>query len=86
MSSSICCFLTCIQVSQDAGQVVWYSHPFQNTLGGQKPKGRKNSTLKPGKRRSQTQEVKKKKKQRNTAQMKEQTRNAEVQINEEEIS
>ena len=30
MSSSICCFLTCIQVSQEAGQVVWYSHLFQN--------------------------------------------------------
>ena len=30
------------------------------TLGGQKPKGRKNSTLKPGKRRPQTQQVKKK--------------------------
>jgi len=29
------------------------------TLGGQKPKGRQNSTLKPGKRRPQTQ-VKKK--------------------------
>ena len=26
------CFLTCIQVSQEAGQVVWYSHPFQNFL------------------------------------------------------
>ena len=24
------CFLTCIQVSQAAGQVVWYSHLFQN--------------------------------------------------------
>ena len=24
MSSSNCCFLTCIQVSQVAGQVVWY--------------------------------------------------------------
>ena len=24
------CFLTCIQVSQEAGQVVWYSHLFQN--------------------------------------------------------
>ena len=23
-------FLTCIQVSQEAGQVVWYSHLFQN--------------------------------------------------------
>src|SRR5574337_1212306 len=30
MSSSNCCFLTCIQTSQEAGQVVWYSHPFQN--------------------------------------------------------
>ena len=25
-----CCFLTCIQASQEAGQVVWYSHLFQN--------------------------------------------------------
>ena len=23
-------FLTCIQISQEAGQVVWYSHLFQN--------------------------------------------------------
>ena len=30
MSSSHCCFLTCIQVSQEAGQVVGYSHLFQN--------------------------------------------------------
>ena len=30
MSSSNCCFLTCIQVSQEAGQVVWYSHILQN--------------------------------------------------------
>ena len=30
MSSSNCCFLTCIPVSQEAGQVVWYSHLFQN--------------------------------------------------------
>ena len=30
MSSSHCCFLTCIQFSQEAGQVVWYSHLFQN--------------------------------------------------------
>ena len=29
-SSSNCCFLTCIQVSQEAGQVVWHSHLFQN--------------------------------------------------------
>ena len=32
MSSSNCCFLTCIQVSQDAGQVVWYAHLFWNFL------------------------------------------------------
>ena len=30
MSSSNCCFLTCIQVSQEADQVVWYSHPLKN--------------------------------------------------------
>ena len=30
MSSSNCCFLTCIQVSQEAGQMVWYVHLFQN--------------------------------------------------------
>ena len=30
MSSSNCCFLTCIQISQEAGQVVWYSLLFQN--------------------------------------------------------
>ena len=30
MSGSNCCFLICIQVSQEAGQVVWYSHLFQN--------------------------------------------------------
>ena len=30
MSSSNYCFLTCIQVSQEAGQVVWYSHLLQN--------------------------------------------------------
>ena len=30
MSSSNCCFLTCIQVSQEAGKVVWYSHLFKN--------------------------------------------------------
>ena len=29
MSSSNWCFLTCIQISQEAGQVVWYSHLFQ---------------------------------------------------------
>ena len=30
MSCSICCFLTCLQVSQEAGQMVWYSHLFKN--------------------------------------------------------
>ena len=30
ISSSNCCFLTCIQISQEADQVVWYSHLFQN--------------------------------------------------------
>ena len=30
LSSSNCCFLICIQVSQEAGQVVCYSHLFQN--------------------------------------------------------
>ena len=29
MSSSNCSFLTCIQVAQEAGKVVWYSHLFQ---------------------------------------------------------
>ena len=27
---SICCFLTCIQVSQETGKEVWYSHHFKN--------------------------------------------------------
>ena len=30
MSSSNCCFLTCIQISQGAGKVVWYSHLLKN--------------------------------------------------------
>ena len=29
MSSSNCCFLTCIQISQEAGQVVWHPHLFK---------------------------------------------------------
>ena len=29
MSSSNCCFLTCIQLSQEASHVVWYSHHFK---------------------------------------------------------
>ena len=32
MSSSNCCFLTCIEISQEAGQVVWYSHLLKNFL------------------------------------------------------
>ena len=64
------------------------------TLGGQKPKGRKNSTFfkekiqlswKPGKGDLRHNNLKILKRQRNTAQMKEQTRNTEIQINEEEI-
>ena len=30
MSDSNCCFLTCIQFFQEAGEVVWYSHLFKN--------------------------------------------------------
>ena len=30
MSSSNCCFLTHIQISQEPGKVVWYSHLFKN--------------------------------------------------------
>ena len=30
MSGSNCCFFTCIQVSQEAGKDVWYSHLFKN--------------------------------------------------------
>ena len=30
MSSSNCCFLTCMQISQEADQVVWYSYLLQN--------------------------------------------------------
>ena len=30
MSSSNSCFLSCIQISQEAGQVVWYSHLLKN--------------------------------------------------------
>src|SRR5574337_1124199 len=32
MSSSNCWFLTCIQIFQEAGLVVWYFHLFQNFL------------------------------------------------------
>ena len=30
MYSSNCCFLTCTQISQEAGQVIWYSHLLKN--------------------------------------------------------
>ena len=30
MSGSNCCFLTCIQISQGTGKVVWYFHLFKN--------------------------------------------------------
>ena len=30
MSSSNCCLLTCILVSQETGKVVWYSHLLKN--------------------------------------------------------
>ena len=30
MSSSNCCFLTCIQIFQEAGKLVWYSHLLKN--------------------------------------------------------
>ena len=30
MSSSNCCFLTCIQISRELGKVVWYSHLLKN--------------------------------------------------------
>ena len=30
MSGSNCCFLTCIQIFQEAGKVVWYLHLFKD--------------------------------------------------------
>ena len=30
MSSSNCCSLTCIQISQETDQVIWYSHLLKN--------------------------------------------------------
>ena len=32
MSVSNCCFLTYIQISQETGMVVWYSHLLKNLL------------------------------------------------------
>ena len=31
MSSSNCCFLNCIQISQEAGELVWYCHLSKNS-------------------------------------------------------
>ena len=31
MSVSNCCLLTCVQISLEAGQVVWYSHLWKNS-------------------------------------------------------
>ena len=45
MSSSNCCFLTCIQISQEAGHVAWYSHLFKSSLG--------DSNIQPGLRTSE---------------------------------
>ena len=30
MSSFNCCFLSCLQISQEAGNVIWYSHLIKN--------------------------------------------------------
>ena len=30
MTGSNCCFLTCIQISQEADKVIWYSHLLKN--------------------------------------------------------
>ena len=32
MSGSNCCFLTCIQIPQEAGKLVWYSYLLKNFL------------------------------------------------------
>ena len=30
MAGSNCCFLTCIQISQEVDKIIWYSHLFKN--------------------------------------------------------
>ena len=55
------------------------------TLGGQKPKRTKNSTLKPGKRRPQTHTHTNSEKAQKYYTNEGKSRNTEVQINEEEI-
>ena len=50
------------QTNKSSAQISPYRKLTQTTgqtLGGQKPKGRKSSTLRPGKRRPQTQKLKK---------------------------
>ena len=50
------------KTNENSAQISTYTKLTQTagpTLGGKKPKGRKNTNLKPGKRRPQTQEVKK---------------------------
>ena len=39
MSSSNCCFLICLQVSQETGKLVWYSQPFNDFAVIQRVKG-----------------------------------------------
>ena len=43
MSSSNCCFLICTQISQEAGQVVWYSHLFHVQSGFRKGRGNRSN-------------------------------------------
>jgi len=68
------------KTNKNSAQIPPYTKLIQTTeptLGGQKAKRRKNSTVKPGKRRLQTKLkiIIIMKRQRNTTQMKEQTRN-----------
>ena len=68
------------QTNKTSVQISPYTKLVQTTgptLGGQKPKGRKNSSL--GREDLRHYQLKKRmKRQRNTTQMKEQTRNTEV--------
>ena len=76
--------------TQNSAQISPYRKFTQTTgptLGGQKPKGRRNATSKPGKGDLKHNKLKTKtmKRQRSTTQMKEQTKGTEAQINEEKI-
>ena len=77
--------------TKNSAQISPYTKLTQTTeptLGGQKPKGRKNSTLKAAKgdlKHNVKKYIHIMKSQRNTTQMKEQIRNTEVQINEEKL-